>query len=108
MRTLFSTDWDTCFEHLNADEAAERFGTKLLEAVESNIPVKGVRDNVYAHPYLNDECRRALSEKHAATGTAFFIEKRDACTEAFRVAHRSYIAQTKYELKVMSSLSRGW
>ena len=105
---LSSTDWGCFFEHLYADEAAERFTAKLLEAVENNIPVKWIRDKVYAHPWLNDECRRALSEKHEATGTASFIEKRDACTETFRVAHRSYVVKTRDELREMSSSSRGW
>ena len=105
---LSSTDWGCFFEHLYADVAAERFTAKLLEAVENNIPVKWIRDKVYAHPWLNDECRRALSEKHEATVTASFVEKRDACTETFRVAHRSYVVKTRNELREMSSSSRGW
>ena len=105
---LSSTNWGAFFEELSADEAAERFTAKLLQAVEQCIPVKWILDKVYAHPWINDECRRALSEKHAAIGTESFIEKRDACTETFRAAHRSYVARTREELKGMSSSSRGW
>ena len=98
-KQLSSTKWGAFFEELSADEAAERFTAELLQAVEQCIPVKWILDKVYAHPWINDECRRALSEKHAAIGTESFIEKRDACTETFRAAHRSYVARTREELR---------
>ena len=80
---------NSCFQQIGA------FYIKLLEALDNSIPAKWIPDEFCAHPLLNNECRRTLGEKHAATGTAFFIDKRDACTETFRVAHRYYIAQTK-------------
>ncbi len=96
------------FEHLDADEAARCFTEEVIAAVDANIPAKWITDKVYAHPWLNDECRQALREKHVASGTPAFAGKRDACTSVFREAHQAYVSKTRDELKAMSSSSRGW
>ena len=101
-------DWGTFFEHLDADEAARCFTEEVIAAVDANIPAKWITDKVYAHPWLNDECRQALREKHMASGTPAFAGKRDACTSVFREAHQAYVSKTRDELKAMSSSSRGW
>ena len=105
---LSAVDWGTFFADLDADEAAKRFTEEVIAAVEDNVPATWITDKVYAHPWVNNNCRRALQEKHLAVGTPAFVEKRDACTKVFREAYQAYVGKTREELKAMSASSRGW
>ena len=105
---LAEKNWGNFFETKNADEAAQQFTAEVIAAVDDYVPSRWITDRVYAHPWLNDECRNALRAKHAAIGTPAFVEKRDTCTTTFREAHRAYVSKVREDLKAMSPSSRGW
>ena len=65
-------------------------------------------DKVWAHPWLNDACRRALQRKRYAFGTPLFERCRDECSQAYLDAFASYVSKTRGELKELAPSSRGW
>ncbi len=105
---LAEKNWGEFFEDKNADDAAQQFTTEVIAMVDACVPARWITDKVYAHPWLNDDCRQALRAKHAAVGTPAFAEKRDACTTVFRDAHKAYVSKVRDDLKAMSPSSRGW
>ena len=65
-------------------------------------------EQVFAHPWFNDNCRHALERKRAAFGTQFYEQRRDECSSAFLAAHDSYVARTRTKLKELPPSSCGW
>ena len=106
--TLANTNWDAFLENLDADEATEQFTALVVASIEAHVPSRWITEKVYAHPWLNDACRLALQQKHAAVGTLDFPAARDTCTTTFREAHHAYVSKVREDLKGLSPSSRGW
>ena len=100
-------DWA---QHLvgTADDAAASITQQILDMVSMHIPQTWIIDKVYAHPWLNAACQRALEKKIAAEGTVDFPRLRDECSEIFLKARRDFVFKTRGTLQNMSSSSRGW
>ena len=104
---LLEIDW----RHTSAksgDEAACEMVQQILDAVTAAIPSRLILDKVWAHPWLNDACRRALQRKRDAFGTSSFERCRDECSQAYLDAFASYVNKTRGELKELAPSSRGW
>ena len=104
---LLDIDWRSVLA-LSADEAAEKMVDLITEKVNNCIPRKWIKDKVWSHPWLNDNCRRALQRKRDAFGTCNFERLRDECSRTYLDAHSAYIAKTTARLKELSPSSRGW
>ncbi len=105
--SLLAKDWRPILAG-SADDAAADMTQAILDTVAEHIPQTWITDKVYAHPWLNDDCRRALEKKHEAEGTADFPRLRDECSQAFLKARGEYVSKTRDDLKDMSRSSRGW
>ena len=62
-----------------------------------------IKTKPYEHPWIDDQCRRLLSRKHAAVGTPDFAAARDACSAGFTEAQRRYLVKTKETLRTASA-----
>ena len=78
-RTLQETDWSFIFR-LPLDDAVERFQLTILAEARKCIPMKRFSESKGQHPWLNDLCRHAIAQKHAAEGTLHYMAKRDECS----------------------------
>ena len=105
---LSDTDWGAALNHLRADEAAEHLTTLILSAIEDAIPTKWIIDKSHSHPWINDDCRKALLRKHQALGTDDFVLFRDECSNTFLRAYHEHVRKTRDTLKSLSPSSRGW
>ena len=104
---LLEADWRTALD-LSGDAAAETMVQTILDKVSQCIPSRVITDKVWAHPWLNDACRKALLRKREAFGTDDFARLRDACSRTYVEAHDAYVAKTRDKLKELSPSSRGW
>ena len=105
---LASVDWGPSLQEKSADDAALWLTTTVLDLVDASIPSKMIADKSYAHPWIDESCREALAQKHAARGTASYATERDACSETFRCAYQAFVQKTREELKTLGPGSRGW
>ena len=105
---LASVDWGPSLREKSADDAALWLTTTVLDLVDASIPSKMIADKSYAHPWIDESCREALAQKHAARGTASYATERDACSETFRCAYQAFVQKTREELKTLGPGSRGW
>ena len=106
-RQLLETDWRIALD-LPGDAAAETMVQTILDKVAQCIPSRTISDKVWAHPWLNDACHKALLRKREAFETADFVRLRDACSRTYVEAHDAYVAKTREKLKELSPSSRGW
>ena len=104
---LLEIDWRECLAK-SGDDAASEMVQRLLDEVAFAIPSKVIMDKVWAHPWLNDACRRALQRKRDAFGTPSFEIRRDECSQAYLDAYASYVTKIRDELKKLPPSSRGW
>ena len=94
---LLEIDWRECLAK-SGDDAASEMVQRLLDEVAFAIPSKVIMDKVWAHPWLNDACRRALLRKRDAFGTPSFEIRRDECSQAYLDAYASYVTKIRDEL----------
>ena len=106
-RLLRAKNWCDILS-LPADDATAEMVQGILDTVAECIPQKWITDKVFAHPWLDDSCRKALDRKRAAIGTEGYLKFRDECSQAFLKAYNSYVTRTREKLKEMSPSSRGW
>ena len=92
----------------NGDDATSMMVQRILEAVALTIPSRIITDKVWAHPWLNDSCVRALERKREAFGSPTFEIRRDECSQVFLEAYYRYVAKTRENLKKLPPSSRGW
>ena len=104
---LLEIDWRNILA-LNGDDATSLMVQRILEAVALTIPSRIIMDKVWAHPWLNDSCVRALQRKRDAFGTPTFEIRRDECSQVFLEAYYRYVAKTREDLKKLPPSSRGW
>ena len=94
-----NVDWSALLPQDDPDKAALDFTEFLLFHAKRFIPMKTVQVKPYKHPWIDDSCRRLLSEKHDAVGTPSFEAARDRCTAGFREAQRRFLISTKHKLQ---------
>ena len=91
---LLEIDWRHTLA-TSGDEAAFEMVQQVLDAVAAAIPSRLIMDKVWAHPWLNGACRRALQRKRDAFGTPLFERCRDECSQAYLDAFASYVSKTR-------------
>ncbi len=106
-RLLLAEDWRATLE-LPADTAAEALVQTILDKAAECIPTRTITDKVWAHPWLNNACRKALLRKREAFGTDDFPRLRDECSRTYLAAHNAFVEKTRTKLKELSPSSRGW
>ena len=106
-KRLAAQNWDF-IQTLPVDNGTERLTAVILECASQCIPQRWIVDKAFAHPWIDDTCRKALARKQAALGTADFLLRRDECSSIFLAAYHSYVSKIREKLKSMSASSRGW
>ena len=121
MRKEFAAfDWDNIFPSevwsgdfqlvtpVIVDQAIDQFEAHLLRVVKRHVPHQKVRIQKQSHPWLDEECRRAIRDKYVSFGTAAFASKRDICTQVLRDGLLRHIAKTRDKLCAMKPSSKQW
>ena len=102
-RAFSTVDWASFFANASPDTAAASLTEKILTTARRFIPTKTTTTRPYEHPWIDDECRRLLAQKHAAVGTDGFAAARDACTVGFSAAQARFLHDTKETLRKASA-----
>ena len=59
-------------------------------------------------PWINDECRAAVSAKHAAQGTDSYTEVSDNCTTVLQRVRAQYFYQFQVSTQRLTRNSKRW
>lgn len=92
---LLEFDWKALFQDLKADEIVTIFTSTVLDIAKKFIPFEWKSIQKSKHPWLNDECKKLVSDKNNAFGTPSFEEKRDNCSNGFFEEYQRYVTHTK-------------
>ena len=92
---LEAVDWNQALERLSLSESWENLVDKLINLIESNVPVcKANRDTVKKCPYVNHECLVAIKNKHSKW-TKFQHCKSDNNYNQYKIARNKTIAELR-------------
>ena len=100
--------WDTTLPYNNPDEAAAKIGTTILEHARRYIPRKTICERKGSHPWLDNECLKAIQHKHACQGQASFLSAAQTCTATISAAYSKFIEATRAELQTLKRGSKQW
>ena len=92
---LEAVDWNQALERLSLSESWENLVDKLINLIESNVPVcRANRDTVKKCPYVNHECLVAIKNKHSKW-TKFQHCKSDNNYNQYKIARNKTIAELR-------------
>ena len=100
---LHNHDWGALHEH-NPNDALNYFIRYLTDLCEQYIPQSEIVVRKQTHPWLNDDCRKAISIKNACEDTAAFTTECDKCAQVLQDAYKSDVLDLKAKI---SELPRG-
>ena len=92
----------------NALDVTRRFTSYVLQTCARFIPYSRKVIEKGAHPWLDDQCRRSLADKHAAFGSPDYLEKCQACSSAISKAYSNHQARIRRKLASRSTDSKLW
>ncbi len=106
---LSETDWHSILCK-DADAAAEGLTETLLSKTREYVPTRRLKDEKSSHPWINDRCRRAISEKDAAENSDFDSYKRacERCTAVLQEEYGGYIQRLRTRLQELPAMSKQW
>ena len=67
-------DWETLFQDLNVDEIVTIFTSAILNAAICLYHPNSKLSKKNKHPWLNDKCKKLVSDKNDVFGTPSFKE----------------------------------
>ena len=85
-------------ENAEADDAAEKLISTLLECMSECIPVRTAKLRKCIHPWLTNEVLHKVQLKQQAAGTEREKEATEDCRKAVLTAYRAYVQRVRGEL----------
>ena len=104
---LANKDWsfiDNCCPTLSTKVLTDI----ILEEAKRFIPHRIVRVLKSSHPWLNEECKRLVRDKHRAEGTGTYEDEVKRCSAGLGEAYQRYVQKTREDLKDCKKGSRRW
>ena len=112
-----SADWSSLSEHVasldfsfvsveSVDVATERLTDMIISACDIFISKRNVMEKVCSHPWMTERSLLALSEKHAAEGTAEYAVKCSVCSQVLKEEFDKYVLVVKKRLSCLRSGSK--
>ena len=109
LNSFFSAvDWTFLFCIADIDEYVVIFTNFVIMSAQKFIPYGKERILKTSSPWLNEKCRKLVSDKHAAFGTENYAMVRDLCSTGLYEEYMKHISKTKERLKDCSSDAKKW
>ena len=107
-RDISTRNWKDCFDDRDPDGSVQRFCDALIGFCNKHIPQKKIYTKAISHPWLDDECLAAVSEKALAAGSADFAEKSRKCLNVLRGAFVRYRHRLRESIVALPRHSKQW
>ena len=104
---LKNISWQEIFDN-DIDKGASIFTKELSDIATNFIPRKIIRENKSCHPWIDEDCVRAVMKKNAAEGTVDAALAKAECNLKLSESFRAYVEKTKEELKKLTPKSKLW
>ena len=90
------------------DSAVASFVEVVVAKANQFIPTRTLREVKGTHPWLNNECRAAISHKHLREGYSDYKDACELCTQTLRLAYVGYVDTIREELRALPKGSKKW
>ena len=100
-------DWGYLQEG-TVNQATESFLDTLYSLCCTYIPHTQLEEKKQSHPWLDDNCRAAISAKNAAENTLAFEEARQTCATTLNDSHHKYLQDLKAKIATLSKSDKQW
>ena len=104
---LASIDWN-CLLQDSVDDALDFFLDTLDSVMQAHVPHFMKNECRSNFPWVTDECRHAVSVKHAAEGTASYTEAAERCTAVLQRVRAAYLYRVKASMERLPPGSKKW
>ena len=104
---LANIDWN-CLSTGSVDDALNFLNNILERLMEAHVPHFMKTESRSNLPWVNNECRLAISAKHAAQDTDSYAEASACCTAVLRRVRATYFYQLKVSMERLSRCSKKW
>ena len=106
-KKLQAMDWQPLARG-TAEDSLHYFMEILLGCLQKYIPYKTISQERKSHPWLNDKCAKAVSEKRRCEGTDQFDEAQSKCAKVLADEYQKYVAELKKKIAGLSKNSKQW
>ena len=104
---LRNTDW-TFLKYGDVNQAVNSFMEILWSYCIQYIP-RGTRvQKISTHPWINDDCRHAISVKAMAEGSDDYVAARDACSRQLQESYKAYHSKLKEQIRALPKSDKRW
>ena len=107
-RAMASTQWRLFLEDDKPDESATAFCSHLISLCDQYIPKKTITERTSNHPWLDEDCIRAIEEKCNASGRSEYRQKELECSKVLTQAFLKYQRELREKIASLPSSSKEW
>ena len=105
-RALLEIKWELMPDDI--DDAQDFFTSSVLNAVRQFVPNRVIKFSKSSHPWINNECKKAIEAKYRAFGSRNFAALRDECSRTLQRTFQQYTKTTREKLCSMKASSKQW
>ena len=107
-QAMASTKWRLFLEDDKPDESAAAFCSHLISLCDQYIPKKTITERTSNHPWLDEDCIRAIEEKCNASGRSEYRQKELECSKVLTQAFLKYQRELREKIASLPSSSKEW
>ena len=103
-----NTDWLSMFIDVDVATTIQRFPDYVIQLSKQCIPFEKKIIRKSCHPWLNETCKKLVSEKHVAYGTPAYASARIHCSNELFFEYSQYASTTKKWLGSTVGKQKDW
>ena len=100
--------WTFLFTIEDINTYVKTFTDFVIASAQKFIPYGKKRVLKTSSPWLNEKCRKLVSDKHAAFGTEHYATIRDFCTTGLYEEYMKHVSTVKERLKNCNNDAKKW
>ncbi len=100
--------WAELLDDAAPNASVSAFCNKLEDLCDQHIPRKWISESSSSHPWLDEECYRAIEAKCLASGKAEFAQRSLACSDTLTKAFLEYQHKLKTKIAELPRTSKEW
>jgi len=103
-----NTNWEGFLDDTAPDSSTAAFCSHLIALCEQYIPRKTISAKTRVHPWLDEECYRAIEAKCCATGKEEFRRLELDCSQILTQAYLRYQRELREKIASLPRSSKEW